>query len=184
MTRNLLAVPVLSVVLGLCAGRGLIGDQPGLQAVALAGGLSGHGKRTRGHRHRTDASTACSSRSVVVSLDRGPAWVGALDHSFSWQLLGELAAPGDHVARVGGDEFAVLTDGSVADAQALVTLLHKSLRRERLDVSFGYAAFPSDAVGPLELFRKADDRLLGSKLLGRNRRAVLALTTAAEQSLS
>ena len=90
----------------------------------------------------------------------------------------------DHVARVGGDEFAVLTDGSVADAQALVTLLRKSLRRERLDVSFGYAAFPADAVGPLELFRKADDRLLGSKLLGRNRRAVLALTTAAEQSLS
>ena len=34
---------------------------------------------------------------------------------------------------------------------------------------------PDDGIAPLELFRKADDRLFGAKLLGRNRRAVQAI---------
>jgi diguanylate cyclase (GGDEF)-like protein len=87
----------------------------------------------------------------------------------------------DQVARVGGDEFAVLTDGSLDEAQALVTVVQRRARREGLELSFGWAAFPADGVGPLELFRKADDRLLAAKLLGRNRRAVLAVAAAAEE---
>jgi diguanylate cyclase (GGDEF)-like protein len=97
------------------------------------------------------------------------------------QMLEAAAAPGDHVARVGGDEFALLTDGSLEEAQAMCSLLKERLAREGVEISFGWADFPADASGPLELFRKADDRLLGAKLIGRNRRALVALPLAAKQ---
>jgi diguanylate cyclase (GGDEF)-like protein len=85
----------------------------------------------------------------------------------------------DELARVGGDEFALLTNGSLEEAQSLCSLLKQRLGRAGIEISFGWAACPSDATGPLELFRKADDRLLGAKLLGRNRRAVVELAAAA-----
>lgn len=96
-------------------------------------------------------------------------------------MLRAAAGNGDDLARVGGDEFALLTDGTLEEAQAMCTLLKKRLAREGLELSFGWAACPTDAVGPLDLFRKADDRLLGAKLIGRNRRAVTALTAATPQ---
>ena len=37
-----------------------------------------------------------------------------------------------------------------------------------------------DGQQAVELFRKADDRLYAAKMLGRNRRAVLALTSATQ----
>jgi diguanylate cyclase (GGDEF)-like protein len=86
---------------------------------------------------------------------------------------------GADLARVGGDEFALLIGGSVNAAQALSTDLKRRLAHAGLDVSFGWAARPDDGESSLELFRKADDRLYAAKLLGRNRRAVVALSTAA-----
>ncbi|HYY03782.1 MAG TPA: GGDEF domain-containing protein [Gaiellaceae bacterium] len=93
-------------------------------------------------------------------------------------LIG-VAHPGDELARVGGDEFALLSFGSVDEAQSLCALLRQRLARDGIEISFGWAACPAEATGPLELFRKADDRLLGAKVLGRNRRAVVELATAA-----
>lgn len=89
--------------------------------------------------------------------------------------------PRDDLARVGGDEFAILMEGSVEEAQAMQTLLKKRLARDGYELSFGFAVRPDDGPGPLELFRKADDRLYAAKLLGRNRRAVLALAAATTQ---
>jgi diguanylate cyclase (GGDEF)-like protein len=91
-------------------------------------------------------------------------------------------APDDDLARVGGDEFAVLMTGSVEEAHAVCTLLKRRLAREGLDLSFGWSARPDDGLGPVELFRKADDRLYAAKLLSRNRRAVMALAGATQQS--
>jgi diguanylate cyclase (GGDEF)-like protein len=88
---------------------------------------------------------------------------------------------GDELARVGGDEFAVITSASLEEVQALSTLLKKRLARDGYELSFGWAVRPEDGPGPLELFRKADDRLYAAKLLGRNRRAVLALAAATTQ---
>jgi diguanylate cyclase (GGDEF)-like protein len=97
------------------------------------------------------------------------------------ELLAAHVPAGTDVARVGGDEFALLIEGSVHDAQALCGELRRTLSRSGHDVSFGWAARPDDGESSLELFRKADDRLYGAKLLGRNRRAVTALAAAANQ---
>ena len=97
------------------------------------------------------------------------------------ELLAAHVPAGTDVARVGGDEFALLIEGSVHDAQALCGELRRTLSRSGLDLSFGWAARPDDGESSLELFRKADDRLYGAKLLGRNRRAVTALAAAANQ---
>ena len=93
--------------------------------------------------------------------------------------LSEAIEPGDELARVGGDEFAILTEASVAEAGALCARLRAELAAEDLRMTFGWAALPEDGVGPLELFRKADDRLYAAKLIQRNHRVVEQLTRAA-----
>ena len=45
-------------------------------------------------------------------------------------------------------------------------------------MTFGWAASPEDGVGPLELFRKADDRLYAAKLIQRNHRVVEQMARA------
>jgi diguanylate cyclase (GGDEF)-like protein len=98
------------------------------------------------------------------------------------EALVATVGPGAELARVGGDEFAILLDGTVEEAQAVCALLKQRLGREGLELSFGWSSRPNDGVAPLELFRKADDRLYAAKLLSRNRRAVLALAAATRQS--
>jgi diguanylate cyclase (GGDEF)-like protein len=97
------------------------------------------------------------------------------------EALAANVPAGTDVARVGGDEFALLLAGSVEHAQELCAELKRTLSRSGLDLSFGWAARPEDGIASLELFRKADDRLYAAKLLGRNRRAVTALAAAANQ---
>ena len=80
--------------------------------------------------------------------------------------------PGDELARVGGDEFAILTAGDIRDAPSLCARLRDRLATEDLHMTFGWAALPGDGIAPLELFRKADDRLYAAKLIARNHRVV------------
>jgi diguanylate cyclase (GGDEF)-like protein len=89
--------------------------------------------------------------------------------------LHQNVGPGDDLARVGGDEFAILTSASFHEAIALADRLRHALALERLEISFGWSGSPDDAVTPVELFRKADDRLYAAKLVARNRRTVVAL---------
>jgi len=93
--------------------------------------------------------------------------------------LSEAIEPGDELARVGGDEFAILAGASVAEAGALCARLRAELAAEDLRITFGWAALPEDGIGPLELFRKADDRLYAAKLIQRNHRVVEQLTRTA-----
>ena len=95
--------------------------------------------------------------------------------------LGHALEPGDELARVGGDEFAILTDASVTDAAALAARLRDRLAQHELAMTFGWAALPEDGVAPLELFRKADDRLYAAKLVVRNHRVVQQLAGATRQ---
>ncbi|HEY4412999.1 MAG TPA: GGDEF domain-containing protein, partial [Gaiellaceae bacterium] len=87
----------------------------------------------------------------------------------------ESAGPAAVVARVGGDEFALLTYRPVGQAVELCTRLARTLAAESLHISFGTTSYPDDGATPVELFRKADDRLFTAKLLNRNRRTVVAV---------
>jgi len=83
--------------------------------------------------------------------------------------------PMDELARVGGDEFALLTDLPHDETMLLCTRVARSLDAEELHVSFGATSYPADGTAAVELFRKADDRLFAAKLVSRNRRTVVAL---------
>jgi len=89
--------------------------------------------------------------------------------------LSHAVRPGDELARVGGDEFAILADGTAEDAAGLCAKLRDRLKSQDLHVTFGWAALTHDGVAPLELFRKADDRLYAAKLVARNHRVVQQL---------
>jgi diguanylate cyclase (GGDEF)-like protein len=92
--------------------------------------------------------------------------------------LGNAIGGGDELARVGGDEFAILTNAEVSDAARLCTHMRERLAAQDLHVTFGWAALPEDGIAPLELFRKADDRLYAAKLVARNHRVVQQLAVA------
>jgi GGDEF domain-containing protein len=79
---------------------------------------------------------------------------------------------------VGGDEFAILSSGAVADGAARCAELRSSLGAAGLRMTFGWAAAPDDGASPVDLFRKADDRLYAAKLIHRNHRVVAQLARA------
>ncbi|HVM57777.1 MAG TPA: GGDEF domain-containing protein, partial [Gaiellaceae bacterium] len=81
----------------------------------------------------------------------------------------------DELARVGGDEFAVLTELPQGETQLLCARIARTLAQEELFVSFGATSYPVDGTAAVELFRKADDRLFAAKLVSRNRRTIVAL---------
>jgi diguanylate cyclase (GGDEF)-like protein len=77
----------------------------------------------------------------------------------------------DELARIGGDEFALLLDGTSEDGAALCARLRETLGLAGLGITFGWATFPADGFDPVQLFRKADDRLYAAKVVRTNRRA-------------
>jgi len=79
----------------------------------------------------------------------------------------------DTVARVGGDEFVVLSLGTAEDdeAAALAGRIRRALRRAyrvdgtlvELDASIGWALFPNDGLTPSELLTRADGQMYATK---------------------
>ena len=73
---------------------------------------------------------------------------------------------GDQIARVGGDEFGIITSTPRTDAvRALCGRLTAALHEQGLSVSFGWAVCPRDGDTALLLFRAADERLYAQKLI-------------------
>jgi diguanylate cyclase (GGDEF)-like protein len=82
------------------------------------------------------------------------------------QMLGSSLRPEDEVARVGGDEFAVLTVlARTEEAAALSARLESVLAAQGSAMTFGWAVYPSDGENALSLYRAADERLYARKLM-------------------
>jgi diguanylate cyclase (GGDEF)-like protein len=88
-------------------------------------------------------------------------------------LTGALGPESD-VARVGGDEFAVLTPCvSVEQAAQLAAGLERMLVESGSLVTFGWSAFPREGENALTLYRAADERLYARRVLREPRTATL-----------
>jgi len=91
------------------------------------------------------------------------------------EVLVQHAEPKDLVARIGGDEFALLTSLPTDQIASLQARTNRILAAENLSVTFGVTACPDDGQTTAELFHKADDRLFAAKLVRQNRATVVAL---------
>jgi len=80
--------------------------------------------------------------------------------------------PNEDVARVGGDEFAVLSPLPRGDARMLALLLERQLSGESATMTFGWAAYPHDGENALALYRVADERLYARKVARGYRRGL------------
>jgi diguanylate cyclase (GGDEF)-like protein len=86
-------------------------------------------------------------------------------------VLREETAPEDTVARIGGDEFIVLSDLRAGlEAEETCRGLQHALTRRGIGASFGYAVYPDEGADRLELFHAADKRLYEGKFAATSRR--------------
>jgi diguanylate cyclase (GGDEF)-like protein len=81
----------------------------------------------------------------------------------------------DVVARIGGDEFALITNRPLEETTLVCRRISRAVASASIHLSFGTTASPGDGTTAVELFRKADDRLFAAKLVSRNRRTVVEL---------
>jgi diguanylate cyclase (GGDEF)-like protein len=81
-------------------------------------------------------------------------------------MLGRSLSPEDEIARVGGNEFAVLASAtSSGEAARLCARLEATLAQQGLTLHFGWALHPDEGRNALSLYRAADERLYARKLL-------------------
>jgi diguanylate cyclase (GGDEF)-like protein len=81
-------------------------------------------------------------------------------------MLGRSLGPEDEIARVGGNEFAVLASAaSSGEAARLCVRVEATLAQQGLTLHFGWALHPGEGRNALSLYRAADERLYARKLL-------------------
>ena len=85
------------------------------------------------------------------------------------------AGRSDCVARIGGDEFAVVIALGAELVATFVAAANRTLAPEGLSLTFGATSSPDDGQTAAELFHKADDRLFAAKLVRQNRTTVVSL---------
>jgi diguanylate cyclase (GGDEF)-like protein len=79
------------------------------------------------------------------------------------ELLGRGLDSDDEIARVGSDEFALVT-ASPEDPARLAGRLERRLGEEGCPITFGWACFPREGENALSLYRGANERLYVRKL--------------------
>ena len=122
---------------------------------------------------------------LVIDLDRFKLINDSLGHRAGDELLREVALrlksavrAVDTTARVGGDEFVVLLDGPLTQAEAVeigtraIKVMEPSLRLLGIDVhisaSIGIAFYPRDGASVDTLLARADAAMYSAKERGRN----------------
>jgi diguanylate cyclase (GGDEF)-like protein len=82
------------------------------------------------------------------------------------ELLSRRLEHTDELARIGGDEFAIITSTPGTEAvRALCGRLTAALAEHGMSMSFGWAVCPRDGDSSLLLYRAADERLYAQKLI-------------------
>jgi diguanylate cyclase (GGDEF)-like protein len=100
------------------------------------------------------------------------------------EILTKELGEHDQVARIGGDEFAVISSLPGTDAvRALCSRLTAALGAEGMSMSFGWSVCPRDGDSSLLLYRAADERLYAQKLIRSRFTAaeVVSMPTRAER---
>lgn len=96
------------------------------------------------------------------------------------RTLVAASRPGDEVACIGGDEFAVLADGlGVADVERLAERMEAETRAAGVPLTVGWAVSPADGEDSVALYRAADASLYARKRLPRKARPAVALVASA-----
>lgn len=80
-------------------------------------------------------------------------------------LLQQALGPGEEIARVGGDEFAVVAPLQTSEEAAQLAARLERLTSGESPITFGWASFPQDGENALSLYRAADERLYARKLV-------------------
>ena len=82
------------------------------------------------------------------------------------ESLAGAVSPSDDVARVGSDEFAVLTAIQAStEATRRAGELERNLGTGRAKATVGWAIYPHDGDNALALYRAANERLYARKLM-------------------
>jgi diguanylate cyclase (GGDEF)-like protein len=123
---------------------------------------------------------------ILADVDHFKTLNDAQGHGVGDRALQELASlltnnvrSVDSVARIGGEEFAiVMPECGVKEAAARAELVRKTLADgkgpHKLTVSLGVAAYPDNAVDGSNLLIAADKALYASKCAGRNKVSISA----------
>ena len=120
---------------------------------------------------RRDADERPSFALLLLDLDRFKLVNDTLGHPAGDRLLREVAArcaarvrPADTLARIGGDEFALIAPGAGADgARRMADDLVGAVREAGAEVTVAWALHPFDGQDESSLLRVADRRLYEGK---------------------
>jgi diguanylate cyclase (GGDEF)-like protein len=184
MTGSLTVVVVMVLKLKGRVERLLVQLSAAADTDVLTGLLNrrGFNRRLRDELRRASRSDQPLAL-VVADLDRFKAVNDRLGHPAGDEalrrvssLLGTATRGSDTIARIGGEEFAlVLPYTDRAGAQAMAERIGGTIRSEFADrnvaltASFGLAVYPNDGDTQDLLMRAADDALYAAKELGRDR---------------
>jgi diguanylate cyclase (GGDEF)-like protein len=170
-----LAVSGTTLVIQFLKGR-LVQAELDQRAMAGRDPLTGVSNR-RGFDAALEAAGASGQpyALILIDLDDFKRVNDEQGHPAGDQVLREvgIAAAGvarqdDCVARIGGDEFAILAQG--AGASGVLRLLHDLRVAIKHPATFAAALAPEDAHTPEELVAHADERLLAQKRVSRQQR--------------
>lgn len=90
-------------------------------------------------------------------------------------LLALSLQPGTEIARIGGDEFAVIAHGPMSGGgRQLAVGLQARLADAGVAVTFGWAFYPDDGDNALTLYRAANERLYARKIVSGRRHGSLS----------